>query len=85
MSHDVLALDQRNLRGTDSNSLLRLYDLANAVFHKSPSQQERTRADKAIQRIARELQRRKVPLSAGHEPAVLGEEAGRSSSTLTGK
>jgi hypothetical protein len=64
MSHDVLTIGQRNLRGTDSNSLLRLYDWACGVLTKSPSQQERAKADKAIQRIAKELQRRKVPFEA---------------------
>jgi hypothetical protein len=40
---------------------LRLYDQANEIFTRSPSQQERARAGKAVERIARELQRRKVP------------------------
>jgi hypothetical protein len=62
MSHDVLALGQTNLRGTDSNSLLRLYDLASEIFTKSASQLERARADKAIHRIAKELKRRNVSL-----------------------
>jgi hypothetical protein len=62
MHHDVLTIDQRNIRGTDSNSLLRLYDLATGVFNRSPSMQERAKADKAIQRIAKELQRRKVTM-----------------------
>jgi hypothetical protein len=62
MSNDVLTLDQGDLRGTDSNSLLRLYDLAHEIFNNSALQQERARADKAIQRIAKELQKRKVPL-----------------------
>jgi hypothetical protein len=60
MSHDLLLIDQRHIRGTDSNSLLRLYDLATEVFNKSALQLERTRADKAIQRIAKELEKRKV-------------------------
>jgi hypothetical protein len=67
MSHDVPPFDQRNLRGTDSNSLLRMYDLANEVFRKSPSQLDRTRADKAIQRIAKELQKRNILLRTGHD------------------
>lgn len=62
MSNDVLPFSRRNIRGTDSNSLLRLYDLATGVFNKSTSQQERARADRAIQRIAEELQKRKVTL-----------------------
>jgi hypothetical protein len=60
MSTDVLTLGQTNLRGTDSNSLLRLYDLANEILTKSASLQERTKADKAIHRIAKELKRRNV-------------------------
>jgi len=60
MSHDVLTLGQQTLRGSDSNSLLRLYDLAKEIVSNSRSQQERARADKAVQRIAKELQKRKV-------------------------
>jgi hypothetical protein len=62
MNHDVLTIDRRHIRGTDSNSLLRLYDLATGVFNKSTSQQERARADKSLHRIAKELERRKVTL-----------------------
>src|SRR5271166_4796155 len=47
MSNADLTLGQSNLRGTDSNSLLRLYDLAYEIVTKSASQQERTKADKA--------------------------------------
>jgi hypothetical protein len=60
MSHDVLTLGLQTLRGSDSNSLLRLYDLAKEIVSNSRSQQERARADKAVQRIAKELQKRKV-------------------------
>jgi hypothetical protein len=60
MSYDDLI--QQNVRGTDSNSLLRLYDQANEIFTKSPLQLERERAGKAMERITKELQRRKVPL-----------------------
>jgi hypothetical protein len=62
MSNEVLTLTRRNIRGTDSNSLLRLYDRAKAIFTQSPLQLERVRAGKAVERIAKELQRRKVPL-----------------------
>jgi hypothetical protein len=62
MSNEVLTFHLRHLRGTDSNSLLRLYDQASAIFSKSPLQQERARAGKAIERIAKELQKRNVPL-----------------------
>jgi hypothetical protein len=62
MSNDVLILNRQNMRGTDSNSLLRLYDLAKGILNNTPLQQERARADTAIQRIARELKKRNVPL-----------------------
>jgi hypothetical protein len=62
MSNEVPTLNQQNVRGTDSNSLLRLYDQAKEIFTNSPSQQERIRAGKAVERISRELQRRKVLL-----------------------
>lgn len=60
MSPDVFSLGQQIIRGTDSNSLLRLYDLAHEVSSKAPSQQERIRADAAMQRIAKELKKRNV-------------------------
>jgi hypothetical protein len=62
MGDAILTFDQRTLRGTDSNSLLRLYDQAKATLNNSQMQQERARADKALQRIAKELQKRIVPL-----------------------
>ena len=67
MSSDVLTVNQQGIRGTDSNSLLRLYDLARVILDGSPSQQERARADKAVQRIAKELEKRNVSLGTGHE------------------
>ena len=62
MSHDVLTWDPKNIRGTDTNSLLRMYDLATGVLNTSKFQQERARADKASQRIAKELHKRNVAL-----------------------
>ena len=62
MNLDNLILKRRNLRGTDSNSLLRLYDLANRIARQSLVQVEREMADKAIGRITEELQKRNVPL-----------------------
>ncbi len=59
MTHEI-CLNQRNIRGTDSNSLLRLYDLASQVAVKSPLLHERALADKAVRRIAKELQKRNV-------------------------
>ena len=61
MSHEVLPFENGNIRGIDSNSLLRMYDQAKGVFNKSTSQGARAIADRAIQRITKELQRRKVP------------------------
>lgn len=61
MSYDVLAVDLGSIRGTDSNSLLRMYDKAHGILSKSQSQQQRARADRAIQRIAKELEKRNVP------------------------
>ncbi len=62
MSTTDFEMGQGSLRATDSNSLLRLYDRARETARQSPSQQERTRADRFLQRIATELARRKVRL-----------------------
>jgi len=60
MNREFLIPNHRLVRGTDSNSLLRLYDQANEVSKNSPSQQERARAGKAVDRISQELRRRDV-------------------------
>jgi hypothetical protein len=65
MENDVFALGERIIRGTDTNSLLRLYDLAREVSNTSDVRLKRSRADKAIERIAKELDRRKVPFRSG--------------------
>jgi hypothetical protein len=62
MRDDALGFDQSQIRGADSNSLLRLYDLTRERLNNALSQQERARADKAIRRIAKELEKRNVPL-----------------------
>jgi hypothetical protein len=62
MGIDFLSAARRDLRGTDSNSLLRLYDQANEISTKGPSLMERTKANKALTRIAKELQKRNVAL-----------------------
>jgi hypothetical protein len=86
MSNDVFALGVKHIRGTDSNSLLRLYDLACGTWHKSASHQEQAKADKAIRRIACELRRRDIPFTLGITPDPFpGEGLDRTSSTLTGK
>jgi hypothetical protein len=60
MGNDLLTMAQKGLRGTDSNSLLRLYDQVRELLGHSPSLQERARAEKAIQRITDELRKRDV-------------------------
>lgn len=60
MTNGELLVGQQEIHGADSNSLLRMYDLANQVLNTSKLQLERARADKSIQRIARELQKRKI-------------------------
>jgi hypothetical protein len=62
MSDDVLLLALPHLRATDSNSLLRMYDEANGILNNSQSLQQRLRADRALQRIAKELEKRNVSL-----------------------
>jgi hypothetical protein len=62
MANRVDTLPQSRLRGTDSNSLLRLYDEVHGILSRSRSQQERTRAEKAIERITAELRKRNVRL-----------------------
>ena len=64
MSTDPLAFHEQGLRGTDSNSLLRLYDQARAALGQAVLRGERAKADRALRRIARELAKRKVPLGS---------------------
>jgi hypothetical protein len=77
MSLDGPTYEQRKLRGIDSNSLLRMYDQASAVLARSPSQVERGRADKAIQRIGKELRKRNVTFTARRQdtPGTEGDPA----------
>jgi hypothetical protein len=70
MTNDDLPFDSRHLRGTDSNSLLRMYDRAQDIVANSLRQLERARADKAIQRIAKELAKRQVPLAPARAGAA---------------
>jgi hypothetical protein len=60
MSGDGFSFEQRKVRGTDSNTLLRMHDQAKAVLTTSPSVQERGRAERAVLRISQELRRRHV-------------------------
>lgn len=69
MNYDLRDFDLQNIRGTDANSLLRLHDLANEIISKSGLQYERDRADKARQRIVKELQKRNLPIGLGIGPA----------------
>ena len=62
MNAEVLTLAVRNVRTTDSNSLLRLYDQARILCQRSGSPQERARAEKAIQILTSELGKRNVPV-----------------------
>jgi hypothetical protein len=62
MNNDVDTWSLSRLRGSDSNSLLRLYDEVHGVLSRAQSQQERARAEKAIQRITTELRKRNVRL-----------------------
>lgn len=60
MSNEVLVLNQRKVRATDSNSLLRLYDQASEIVSRSLSQLDRIRAGKSVERLSKELKRRKI-------------------------
>lgn len=65
MAFDVLITGPRSIRGMDTNSLLRLYDLAQDVVTRADSQLERTKADRAAQRALAELRKRNVPFASG--------------------
>jgi hypothetical protein len=65
MRDDFPTFHHPNLRGIDSNSLLRMCDAARGASARAPSQQERARADRATQRIAKELGRRNVSPEGG--------------------
>jgi hypothetical protein len=60
MGSNAYSFAAAGIRGTDSNSLLRMYDAAKEAAGTSPSQLERDRADRALQRIAKELQKRHI-------------------------
>ncbi len=51
-----------SIRGMDSNTLLRMHDEAKDARDASRLRQDRIRAAKVVQRIARELGKREVPL-----------------------
>ena len=60
MRTDVLTAGLTDIRGADSNSLLRMYDTAREIAAGPATLQERTRADRALRHIAKELRRRDV-------------------------
>jgi hypothetical protein len=60
MNGEVFTLAVRNVRASDSNSLLRLYDQAKILVQRSSSQQERARADRAMRIFASELRKGQV-------------------------
>jgi hypothetical protein len=62
VDNDSLTFGQPHLRGADSNSLLRMYDAAKGIVNTSPFRQERARAGRAVRRLAKELQKRHIPL-----------------------
>jgi len=55
MSDERLSLGRLSIRGTDSSSLLRMYDLARQISATSPLQHEQAKANRASQRLAKEL------------------------------
>ena len=65
MAFDVLTTGERNIRGMDTNSLLRMYDLAQGVVTRADSQSERAKADRTVRRVLTELRKRKVPFASG--------------------
>ena len=65
MAFDVLTTGERNIRGMDTNSLLRMYDLAQGVVTRADSQLERAKADRTVRRVLTELRKRKVPFASG--------------------
>ncbi len=69
MNSDPLAQSQGGVRGTDTNSLLRLYDRARALLAGAASQLGRQQAVRAAQRIAQELRRRGVTVEPIPGPA----------------
>ncbi len=61
MRDDLTPVPQAAIRQTDTNTLLRMYDTAMGVFRNSPRQRDRERADRIVQRVGQELEKRHVP------------------------
>jgi len=66
MAFDVLLLKESNIRGIDTNSLLRMYHLAQGVVTHADSKVQRDRADRTAERVRAELRKRNVPFATGH-------------------
>lgn len=62
MNEDLLPIAQAALRATDSNTLLRMYDAAQAILNNPARQSDRERANRIVQRIGKELHKRNVSL-----------------------
>jgi hypothetical protein len=60
MSQDFIPFNRSDIRWTDGNSLLRMYDQAAGVVNTSTSPTERAKADRSKQLIAKELRKRKL-------------------------
>ena len=65
MMHEGQWLGANAIRGSDSDSLLRWYDRARDFVAGSGSQAECLRAERLIQRIVKELEKRKVRFLTG--------------------
>jgi hypothetical protein len=60
MNHDLTLPPNSAVRQTDGNTLLRMYDAAMAVFKNSARPRDREKADRIVQRVTKELERRKI-------------------------
>jgi hypothetical protein len=60
MRTDVLAADLTDIRGADSNSLLRMDDAAREIAAGPGTLQQRSQAERALRRISQELRRRGI-------------------------
>ena len=74
MQSEVLALRLGRIRGMDTNSLLRMYDVAKEISASAQFQQERAKAERAIQRLGNELRARAATVgNARTNPAWAGD------------
>jgi hypothetical protein len=60
MNENRQSFQDKSLRTTDTNSLLRMHDSAKVLFARSRTQLEKTWASRLTERIIMELQRRNV-------------------------